>query len=456
MHASAPPSRVATEAAFAALLLGMLAAQLDGTITVAALPVIGAELGSPTGIAGIAAAYLLTVSVSTPLWGAMGDQRGRRAVFAAAVVLFAAGSLLCAVAPSLPLLIAARAVQGVGGSGLIVSAVTVLGEMFDHHERIRRQGWLTGVFAVSSLAGPPLGGFLATGPGWRWIFLVNLPICAVALALGVRAVPARGGSGPAGFDVCGAALLVVGGTAAVGLGSFDALATGGWAPPLAAVVIVSAVAFVSVERGATVPLIPPRLFDVPALARSIVVTGLTGAALFGTFPFVPLTVAAGVGSGTVTTSGLLLALTGGQLLAITAFAVLARRRPRMTPWGRLSLVTGAAGLGILALVPQLRAWPAPAAAGIAVAGLGLSGAALGLSMQAYTLLAQRTAPPDRIGSAMATLTFVRQFSGVLGAAGYGWLLLVVPGPAGLTVLLTVAAFMVAAGLLVGPRDRDEP
>lgn len=166
--------------AFAALLLGMLMASLDTNVVVAALPSLGPSLGQPDAVAGVTAAYLLVVAVATPLHGSLGDRWGRRVMFVVSVLVFAAGSFACALAPSMPALIGFRALQGLGGSGLIVAAVSAMAELFDREQMIRRQGWLTAMFAVSSIGGAPLGGFLAAGPGWQWIFLVNPPICLVA------------------------------------------------------------------------------------------------------------------------------------------------------------------------------------------------------------------------------------------------------------------------------------
>jgi MFS family permease len=463
MHASSeavghPKITAATRAAFAALLLGMLMAQLDTMVVVAALPSIGTDLGALDAIAGVTAAYLLTVTVSTPVHGKLGDLLGRRAVFVGSVLLFAAGSVLCALAPSLPILIAARAVQGIGGGGLVVTAVSALAEMFDRAELIRRQIWLTGTFAISALAGPPLGGLLAAGPGWEWIFLVNLPVCAIALALGIPRLPSRRrGSGLAGFDLAGTALIVVAGSAVVSLGSAADLAGSPiWAPLLLAVTVLAAVAFVQVERRAAAPVIPPLLLAVPALARSISATGLTGIALFGTFTFIPLAVATGTGADTAGTATLLLALTGGQLLVILTFSVLARRWARMVAWGRLGLAMGIVGLALLAALPHLRPAGPVVATATAVAGMALAGAALGLSMQAYTLLGQASAPRDSIGATMATLTFARQLGGSLGAAALGWLLLTITDqPTALTVVLTAAAAALTVGLLAAPRRHHE-
>jgi MFS family permease len=455
MHASpgvAP--RPAVEAAFAALLLGMLMAQLDGNVVVAALPVIGADLGAPDAVAGVTAAYLLTVTVSTPVHGRLGDLVGRRAVFAGSVLVFAVGSALCALAPGFGALVAARAVQGIGGGGLVVSAVAALGELFDHAERVRRQVWVSAAFAVSALSGPPIGALLAAGPGWRWAFGVNLPLCAVALALGMRGLPGRRADAGGGFDVAGTVLVVLGGGCVVLLGSSATLATGPAAVPLLLGAVLAAGLFVRVQRRAPTPLVPPRLFAAPGLARTIAVTGLSGVALFGSFTFVPAAVGAGTGLDPGAVGALLVALTGGQLTVVLAFAALARRWSRMVPWGRLGLVLGVVGLAGSAGVPLLTG---PVAVGLAVAGMALTGAALGLCLQAYTLLGQACAPPDAFGAAMATLTAARQLGGSVGTAALGWLLLAMPDPtAGLTAVLAAAALVLVVALPLAPRRADEP
>lgn len=158
--------------------------------------------------------------------------------------------------------------------------------------------------------------------------------------------------GLTGFDAAGSALITAGGAAIVGLGSSPALATSPvWAPLLVGVAAIFAIAFVRRERRTASPKVPPNLFLIPALARSITVTGLTGVALFGTFTFIPLAVATGTGADTTHTSTLLLALTGGKLVVATTFSLLARRYPRMVPWGRTGLGLGVAGLTLLALLP---------------------------------------------------------------------------------------------------------
>jgi predicted MFS family arabinose efflux permease len=380
-------------------------------------------------------------------------------VFVGSVLVFAAGSLACALAPSMLLLVAARAVQGIGGAGLVVTAVSTLGVLFDRTELIRRQIWLTAVMAIAALAGPPLGGYLSEFAGWPAIFLVNLPVCVLALAIGYRGLPGKSGTTSLrGFDIAGAVLVLVASSAVVVLGSFEMVASSPVLAPLVlALAVVAAVAFVRREQRAADPLIPPTIFGSPGLARSIAVTGIGGIALFGTFTFVPLAVIAGTGYNVQAVSTLLVALTAGLLVVTATFSVLARKFPRMVPWGRLGLFLGVVGLSLLAVLPLITASAGWVVLSIAVAGLALSGAVLGLLMQAYTLLGISTAPPEHFGSAMATLTLARQLGGSIGAAAFGWLLITMSGSANATVaILGLAALLLAAGFTIAPRRRDEP
>jgi MFS family permease len=443
--------------AFAALLLGMLMATLDTNVVVAALPSIGAALGHPGEVAGVTAAYLLAVAVMTPLHGSLGDRWGRRLMFLGSVTVFGIGSAACAVAPTMTALIAFRAVQGVGGSGLIVAAAAAMAELFSREELMRRQGWMTGVFA-SSIAGAPMGGFLAGGLGWRWIFLVNLPACLAALFLGAGSVPARraGRDARRRFDTAGMVLVAVAGTGIVVLGSSAALAASPvWAPVLALVVAVAVTGFARVERRAENPLVPPRVMADPGLGRSAVTTLCSGVALFGSFTFVPLALTEGTGSHPVTTGLLLLPMSIGQVVVTGGFAVLVRRWPAVAAWGRLGMALGVAGLTAMAAVPALA--PGAGRTVLAAAGLALAGAALGVSMQAYTLIAQVRAPASIMGATMATLTFARQIGGSAGIALFGWIILLLAAPAGLSVVFALAALALAVALLAAPgSSHDAP
>ncbi|ASR35201.1 MFS transporter [Prauserella marina] len=439
--------------AFAAALTGMFMAQLDGTITIAALPAIAADLSAGSGIVGVSTAYLLTVTVATPCYGALGDRYGRRAVFGFALAVFAAGSLACALAPGIGWLVAARAVQGLGGSGLIVTSMSALGELFDKNELVRRQGWSTAVLAASSLGGPALGGVLAADPGWRWIFLANLPLCVLAAIAGVKSLPARRGAAKGRFDVAGSLLIVVAGSALVALGGADGLARSPlWTPVLVVLTVVAGAGFVRVQRRSAHPLIAPSVFASAFLTRAVSVNAVAGVALYGTFTFVALVVASHTGGEAALTGLLLIVLMGGQLLASASFSVLARKLPDLTGWGRFGCAIGVAGLSLVAIA----AGTAGAPTVLLAAGLALTGASFGVCTAAYTLLAQTAAAPALLGATSATFVFGRQAGGVAGTALFGWLALLVAGDfsaAGLTAVFAAAAVLMLAATLVSPRER---
>jgi predicted MFS family arabinose efflux permease len=251
--------------------------------------------------------------------------------------------------------------------------------------------------------------------------------------------------------------MLVATSCVVVLGSFEAVAGSALVAPIILVLAATAtVALVRRERRAANPLIPPTIFAAPGLARSIAVTGIGGIALFGTFTFVPLAVIAGTGYEISTVSTLLVALTAGQLVVTATFSIVARRFQRMAPWGRLGLVLGVVGLGLLAVLPLASTAPKVLVLSIAIAGLALSGAALGLLMQAYTILGISIAPPAHFGSAMATLTLARQLGGSIGAAAFGWLLITMSGSTlAIAAVLGVAALLLATGLVIAPRRHDE-
>ncbi|MGW5717335.1 MFS transporter [Amycolatopsis sp. NPDC003865] len=433
--------------AFAGLLLGMAMAQLDGLIVTAALPSIGADLHARTGLVAVTAAGLLTLTVATPLHGRLGDLHGRRISFAGSVLVFAAASAWCAAASGLGSLVAARALQGLGGSGLVVTAMSALGELFDRDELLRRQGWQTAVFAAATLGGPPLGGLLAAGPGWRWIFLVNLPLCVPALFLGLRGLPAKSLRSSEKFDVGSSLLLVAAGSAVVALGTVDALAHSPlWTPVLAGTAVVAGFLFVRRQRRTTSPLISPKVFADGVLARAVVVNGLAGAALYGTFTYVALVAA--LGADPAVTGLLLIAMTAGQLALSASFAALARRHPEMPVWGRFGCFLGTAGLATVAVAAALGGSP-----WLLAPGLFAIGAAFAVCTSAYTVLGQTRARRDLLGVTLGSLTFARQAGGLAGAAAFGWLALATTGglgAAGLTVVFGAAAALMLVACVTSP------
>src|SRR5881398_140147 len=191
---------------FAAIVLAMLPAVLDQTILATALPTIAGRLGRISELSWVVTAYVVAAAAATPLWGKLGDRRGRKPLLQLALALFLAASAVCGLAESMAELVAARAVQGVAAGGLMSLAMAAVGDLVSPRERGRYQGHIAAVFAAATVAGPLLGGLLVDGPGWRWVFYVNLPLGLVALAGLNRTLPA---AEPAlrPVDLAGAGLL---------------------------------------------------------------------------------------------------------------------------------------------------------------------------------------------------------------------------------------------------------
>ncbi len=193
------------------LLLGMLLAALDQTIVATALPTIAGDLHSLSKLSWIVTAYLLALTVSTPLWGKLGDLYGRKTYFQAAIVIFLIGSVLAGVSQTITELIIFRAIQGIGGGGLMVGAQTIIGDIVPPRDRGRYQGFFGAVFGVASVLGPLIGGFFVDTLSWRWVFYVNLPVGVVALVVVAAVLPARRGKEQRKIDYLGT--IMIGGAA---------------------------------------------------------------------------------------------------------------------------------------------------------------------------------------------------------------------------------------------------
>src|SRR5690349_2541947 len=212
--AGAAPRAQPIRVIFAALMLVMLLASLDQTIVSTALPTIVGELGGLAHLSWIVTAYLLATTIVTPLYGKLGDLFGRKIVLQSAIVLFLAGSALCGLSRSMGELIAFRAVQGLGGGGLMVTTMAVIGDIVSPRERGRYQGLIGGVFGVSTVLGPLVGGYFVEHLTWRWIFYIDLPLGLLAIlvigwALHAQQARRRPGADSPVLDITGAALLAV-------------------------------------------------------------------------------------------------------------------------------------------------------------------------------------------------------------------------------------------------------
>ncbi|GAB3147794.1 hypothetical protein GCM10027258_41720 [Amycolatopsis stemonae] len=444
----APMSPARLRAAFAVLLLAMLLAMLDNTVVGTAMPTIVTQLGGLDRLSWVVTAYTLTTAASTPIWGKLGDLYGRKRVHLYAIALFTAASVACGFAQDMTQLIAFRAVQGLGGGGLAVGALSLIGVLVPPRDRGRYQGMTASVMAAGQIGGPLFGGLVTSLLGWRWTFYLNLPLglavfAATAVVLLVPATPRR----RVHLDVGGALLLT---TAVTGL----LLLTDRTGPALALapVTVVAFAAFVVVERRSSEPVLPLSLFARRDIRLTTVIIFVVGVVSFGTITFVPLfqqTVQGASASGSGT---LLLPMTLAVVVASQVAGRISSRTGRYRVFPIAGAVAMAAGCGVLTTAHAgTPVW-------LTSGALVLIGAGLGLSTQMMTLIAQNTVPVAEIGVATANTTMFRTIGGAVGTSVFGALLATGPAPleTGMARIFTVAA--VAAGLaaVAAWRIRETP
>ncbi len=399
-----------------ALLLGMLLAALDQTIVSTALPTIVGDLGGGSHITWVVIAYLLTSTVSTPLWGKLGDLYGRKMFFQAAIVIFLVGSALSGFSHSMVQLIAFRALQGLGGGGLLVGAQTIIGDVVSPRERGRYMGLFGAMFGVTTIIGPFIGGVFVEYLSWRWVFYINLPIGVVALFVTAVVLPGRLSRVHRVVDYLGTALLTVSATALVLYTSLGGTNFAWGAPVMIGflvLAVVTGVGFVLVELRAAEPVIPMNLFRNRVFTVAGGVAFIVGFAMFGALTFMPLflQIVKGVSA---SASGLrLFPLMGGMLVASIGSGRL------ITRWGRYKVfpVAGTAlmtvGLYLMSLIGETtNAW-------VMSAYMLVFGFGLGLVMQVLVVAVQNAVDYEMLGVATSNNTFFRQIGACFGTALFG-------------------------------------
>jgi EmrB/QacA subfamily drug resistance transporter len=398
------------------LMAGMFLAALDQSIVSTALPRITSELGGLDKLSWVVTAYMLTSTASTPLWGKISDLYGRKLIFQAAILTFLAGSLLSGAAQGIEQLIAFRAVQGLGGGGLFALALATMGDVVPPRERGRYGGFFGAVFGVSSVLGPVLGGAFADGPGWRWIFYINIPIGIVALVITSTALKIPHVRRDHDIDYLGAATIVASVTSLL-LFTTWAGPDHGWRSGLALGLLVAGVLlaglFVAVESRASEPIIPLELFRISAFSLCNVYGFVTGFAMFGTLVFMPvyLQVVAGMSP---TRSGLaMLPMVAGIFTTSISSGIAMTRTGRY----KIFLIVGASTVAVALFMLSRLSVESPYL--YAAMSMYLFGAGLGFTMQIIVTIVQNSVDRRHMGSGTSSVAFFRSLGGTFGAAVFG-------------------------------------
>ena len=418
----------------------LLLASLDQTIVSTALPTIVSDLGGLDHLSWVVTAYILASTVVAPLYGKLGDLYGRRNMVFLSVGLFLIGSTLCGLADSMTFLIAARALQGLGGGGLFVLALAVVGDVIAPRDRGKVQGVFAAVFSLSSVAGPLLGGWFVEVASWHWIFYINIPVGLIAAAGFATGFAPTGRRVSHSIDWAGAATL------SIALASLTLVTSLGghtipWTSPVAlaliAATLVAGGLFFLIESRAAEPILPPSLLRQNVFVMTSIIGFITGAAMFGAITFLPLYLQIALGMSPTVSGLMLVPMTAGILLTSTAAGRYMGRTGKYRTLPMIGTALMAAGALQLTLLGE--------ATGTVQFGLAILvlGAGMGCIFPVVTTAVQNSVPREMLGTATAAGVMFRQIGGSLAVAVFGALF-----TAGVAAELGEAGF--AGGLDIGP------
>ncbi|MGH7355659.1 MAG: MDR family MFS transporter [Candidatus Rokuibacteriota bacterium] len=398
------------------VMLAIFLAAIESTVVALAMPSVVASLGGVRYYSWVFSGYLLTQTITLPLWGRLSDIYGRRAVYLAGLATFLAGSALSGASHDMAQLIAFRMIQGLGAGSLMTLGYTLVGELFGLEQRAKMQGYLSGVWGVASMVGPPVGGLLTDFVSWRWVFYMNLPFGIVAMALIWAALrhqarPTRRGS----LDYRGAAYFTLGLTLVL-LGLVEAGREGGGWGPGAAVLLAAGVAslgvLVAVERRAADPLLPLRLFESRMIVAAVATRLLVGTAMFGALAFIPLFVQKVTGL-SATGSGAVLApfVIGWVIFSPLSARLVLRLGYRSIVAAGMACLTGAFWL--------MSRWDSSLTLTGAMRDVALAGVGMGLVVVPMLIAVQSAVDRRDLGVATSLIQLMMSVGGMLGVAAMG-------------------------------------
>jgi EmrB/QacA subfamily drug resistance transporter len=402
---------------FAGLMVTMLLASLDQTIFSTALPTIVGQLNGVDEMLWVTTAYILASTIMLPVYGKLGDLIGRKGLFIGAIAVFILGSIIGGMAQDMTMLIVGRAVQGLGGGGLMLLSQAIIADVVPARERGRYMGIMGGVFALSSVAGPLLGGWFTDGPGWRWGLWMNIPlgILAIASAALFLRLP-KNTKGRPTIDFAGMGLLAIASTCLVLVTTWGGT-TYDWDSltiiALIAGAVISAVAFVMVERRAAEPIMPLHMFKDRNFNLTTGAGLIIGIAMFGALAYLPTYLQMVTGVNATQAGLLLIPLMAALLVTSIVSGQLVSRTGRYKWLPIVGTVITAVALALLStMTPTLPVW-------LVCVYLAIMGLGLGMAMQILILIVQNSFPNSQVGTATASNNYFRQIGASIGSAIVG-------------------------------------
>ena len=429
---------------FSALIAGMLLSSLDQTIVSTAMPTIVGELGGVEHQTWITTAYLLATTIVMPIYGKFGDVLGRRNLFLFAIALFTLASVACSLATDFWGFVTFRAIQGLGGGGLMILSQAIIADIVPANERGKYLGPLGGIFGLSAVAGPLLGGFFVDHMTWQWAFYINIPVGIIAFLIAFFALTLPNKKAEKKIDFGGVVLLSIATTCLIFFTDFGGRTDYGWTDQVTlafgAGLLVAAFGFVLVERRAQDPIIPLSLFKNPIFVNSTAIGFTLGMGMFASIAFVPTFLQMSTGTSAAVSGLLMLPMMVG-MMGTSIWSGLA-----ITKSGKYKKYPIAGAVLVILAMLWLTTLAASTPVWVICTQLFVFGAGLGLIMQVVVLVVQNSVPVDQIGTATSSNNYFREVGASLGVAIFG---------AMFTTRLTENLFDVFAGAGMDPAAAGE-